>query len=180
MNLHGMIFVFKRNASVSETFYFSLPTLIKLMFGDSKTEFKFGTLKQLYAHIFYMIQQQIKHFIALKSSICFQSDQLKNLYNSQKKNLIRIKNALTNFLSEIEFYNKIEKRLLSNIYKDDNEDIRSYLIEYKCDLIKLEEVIKTINMVLSNQEGIIKKYFQIQSTCNIVLNLVEQCNLHDL
>ncbi|KAF5306178.1 hypothetical protein FQR65_LT07454 [Abscondita terminalis] len=107
----AMMFVFKQGAAFNDTITSNLPILIKVLFEDNRTDFKFGTLKQLFAQTLFLLLNESKHVEALKSAICCLNVSLEN--NTDRGNLlcVRLNDSIKGCLGEIEFYNYLESSL---------------------------------------------------------------------
>ncbi|KAF2900654.1 hypothetical protein ILUMI_05533 [Ignelater luminosus] len=183
-NSEPSLFIFKKDTCINENLRTNLPKLIRAFFENLQTEFKFGTFRLLHVQVIYFILQEMKHLNALISSICGLYDYLQHSYTVENKLFVDIKSLIKSFLSEIEFYNKIETMLNMKMYKhakdDNNVKLNKYLLEYKNYMHQLQEIIDVINAVSQRHYKVITRNHHLLHASDLVLAKLREYDFKSL
>ncbi|KAK4876018.1 hypothetical protein RN001_012440 [Aquatica leii] len=174
----AMVFVFKKESAFKNNISTRLPTLIKVLFEDIKTEFKFGTLKQLFAQNLFLLLSESKSLETLKSAVCFQRRNLENEVNKGRDIYQHLNDALKGYLSEVEFYNFLETSLFVKVYEDTNyEHVKNYSKHYVDHMQKLNELIDDFNNIVARYKALISRFVYVKDSYDSIVNLLENSDL---
>ncbi|KAK5645297.1 hypothetical protein RI129_006597 [Pyrocoelia pectoralis] len=171
-----MLFVFNKSNPFA-TITTNLPPLIKILFENFKTEFKFGTIKQLHAQTMFLVLREIKYVSALNSAIISQYNNLQTIFDKFNLQYTELKDCLMKFLNEVEVYNYQDASLLK-VYE--NANYNHVLEKFKGYMLQLAEVIDIFNRISLRCVPLCRKLKQIESGHRAVFSVFEKCKFEPL
>ncbi|KAF5298213.1 hypothetical protein FQA39_LY02637 [Lamprigera yunnana] len=172
----AMLFVFKKNDSILFTST-ALSSLIEVLFENVQTEFKFGTIKQLYTQTLYVVLNEYNQLEVLKSALRFQRIHLDDLLDEGIELYNYLSGTMKWFFSEVEFYNYIENSLFTKVDMNTNYiNFKSCLRSYMEKIQQLVQISNIVNCISTRFNALIVRYDTVKNIYNVVFDLIEKCD----
>ncbi|KAB0795183.1 hypothetical protein PPYR_12022 [Photinus pyralis] len=154
------LFVFNRCAPFA-SITTQLPALIKILFENCKTEFKFGTIKQLYAHTAFFVLREMRLVSGLKFAITSQFNCLQTIFDKCNLQYAQLREVLKKFLCEVEVYNYQDLSLSAKVYEDTNYS--QILEQFDGQMRRFAQVVEIFNKIVLRREALLEKFKRVEA-----------------